>query len=91
MTMLSLLCRKLIILLCFFPLGSLHVSLGAEEPNDELAEQLGCAIDFHKIPTQQPKSWVIPEQMTVRVTDVGKNPLAGANVCLDFGLPDEPA
>jgi len=70
-------------------LALLHVPLWAEEPKDELAEQLGCAIQYHKVPAKQPKTWVIPEQMVVRVTDAGKKPLPGASVCLADWSPGD--
>ena len=76
---------------CLFSL--LNLSLWGEEPTDELAKQLGCTIDYHKVLTEQtqpPKTWVIPEQMAVRVTDAAGHPVPGASVCLDVWFPDDP-
>ncbi|MCL2347671.1 MAG: carboxypeptidase-like regulatory domain-containing protein [Planctomycetaceae bacterium] len=66
-----------------------HVLLWAEEPKDALEKQLGCPIQYHKVPLKQPKTWVIPEQMVVRVTDAGKKPLPGASVCLADWFPGD--
>jgi len=66
------------------------LTIQANEPKDELEVQLGCTIHYHKVPAKQPKTWVIPEQMLVRVTDANKKPLSGANVCLAGWSKNDP-
>ena len=82
------------IVIVFSIASVLNVELQAqtsEETQDELAKQLGCEIPYQIVPVKQPKTWNISEQITVRVVDAEKNPVADANVCLAVQRKDEPS